>query len=69
MSANDVHFQAYLLEGVVRWNDDRMSAAVAGSKGDSRSYNDSLKMAVAKLHEKVYGQHQDFRPPSKYTGI
>ncbi|CAH3172185.1 unnamed protein product, partial [Porites evermanni] len=43
--ANDVHFQCYLLEGIVRWNEDRALAAMidGGEKSTTSSYSSSLK--------------------------
>jgi len=69
-SANDVHFQSYLLEGIRRWNDDRATAALASSGGDDRSFCDVLKEAANHLSEKVLGHKVDssFRPAKLYTG-
>ena len=70
--ANDVHFQAYLLEGIVRWNEDRAVAAVSSTDGvgDSRSYNDVLKAAANQLSSRLLGRNIDsgFRPANAYTG-
>ena len=70
-AASDVHFQAYLLEGLVRWNSDRATAAVAGNSGDDGNYSDQLKAAVNRLSMKVFGNepYGSFRPADKYTGI
>ncbi|OWF35733.1 hypothetical protein KP79_PYT26070 [Mizuhopecten yessoensis] len=47
-SASDLHFQAYLLEGLVRWNEDRANAAldVTASKQELRSYSGPLRHAT-----------------------
>jgi len=69
MAANDVHFQAYLLEGIVRWNADREEAAARRSTDDSRSFSDQLKAATCQLTRKVLGQSRvDFQPAKAYTG-
>lgn len=67
-SANAVHFQAYLLEGLARWNKDRASAATS-DKG-SGTYSSLLCCAVNKLSESVLNKklHPSFTEPRKYTG-
>ncbi|MEQ2163300.1 hypothetical protein GOODEAATRI_028672, partial [Goodea atripinnis] len=40
-SARDAHFQAYLLEGLMRWNQDRMEEAVRGNS-ELRTYSREL---------------------------
>ena len=71
--ADDVHFQSYLLEGVVRWNEDRAAAAVSSTDdvGDIRSNNDVLKAAVNQLSSRLHGMNIDggFRPVSAYTQV
>ncbi|XP_066554861.1 uncharacterized protein LOC136744559 [Amia ocellicauda] len=52
-SASDVHFQAYLLEGLVRWNADRAVAAVEDAGKLLRSYSGSLQNALGTLSQKV----------------
>ena len=74
MIANDVHFQCYLLEGIVRWNEDRASAAMigGGEKSTTSSYSSSLKYEINRLTKMVlvYGEEQqkNFDHPGKYTG-
>ena len=41
-SANDVHFQSYLLEEIVRWNDERATAALSTSSSDGRSFSGKI---------------------------
>ncbi len=60
-SANDVHFQAYLLEGLMRWNTDR-AAKVVGAR--STSYDSRLVATINTLSEEVLGKPLH----SKYTG-
>lgn len=71
-SASDMHFQAYLLEGLVRWNEDRASSAVTGgtSSQQQQSYSGILKHAVNKLSEEVLGEQlvPGYQQPRKYTG-
>ena len=64
-----MHFQAYLLEGLMRWNDDRMEDAVKGSPS-VRSYGSTLREAVDQLSRKVLGTRWDerYRTPGVYTG-
>ena len=67
-SANDVHFQAFLLEGIYRWNENRMSAAGLEGSGFERCYDSRLKQC-SQLATALYGQ--SFVAPSRpmqYTG-
>ncbi|XP_030202020.1 uncharacterized protein LOC115534878 [Gadus morhua] len=68
-SASDAHFQAYLLEGLMRWNDDRLEDAVKGSPS-VRSYGSTLREAVDQLSRQVLGTCLDerYRTPGAYTG-
>ena len=74
MIANDVHFQCYLLEGIVRWNEDRASAAMIDGceKSPTSSYSSSLKYEINRLTKMVlvYGEEQqkNFDHRGKYTG-
>jgi len=69
---NDVHFQAYLLEGVSRWNEDRAAAAAVSSDTSttSRTYSDVLRAAVNQLIDQLLGERIDsgFHPAKLYTG-
>ena len=69
-SASDAHFQAYLLEGLMRWNDDRMEDAVKGAPS-FRSYGSALREAVGKLSQSALGRCWDerYRTPGAYTGM
>lgn len=71
--ANDLHFQAYLLEGLVRWNEDRATDAIASSsrvEARDRSFSGSLKQAVNERHQKVFGSvlNKNLHSPRPYTG-
>ena len=55
-SASDVHFQAYLLDGLMRWNADRTRAAVSSSESGPESYSGILIQAVNELSEDVLGR-------------
>ncbi|KAL2094650.1 hypothetical protein ACEWY4_009369 [Coilia grayii] len=61
-SASDAHFQAYLLEGLMRWNDDRMEDAVKGAPS-LHCYGSALKEAVDQLSQTVLGRSWDERYP------
>ena len=71
-TANDVHFQAYLLEGLMRWNQDRARAAVSivNRAEPPQSYLVLNRHVVNKLSEEVFGQPlvPNFKGPNKYTG-
>ena len=54
-TASDVTFQAYLLEGMVRWNQDRELQAIDGQPPAERTYNSALKNEVNRLTKLVYG--------------
>ena len=57
-SASDVHFQAYLLDGLMRWNADRQAVSSAVSSTESRPETCSglLIQAVNELSEDVLGK-------------
>ena len=55
-SASDIHFQAYLLDGLMRWNSDRASAAVSITELGPESYSGLLIHAVNELSEDVLGK-------------
>jgi len=69
--ANDVHFQAYLMEGIARWNDDRARAAVSSGTTDFRHFADTLRAATNQLSGQILGDPVDsgFRPANLYTGF
>ncbi|XP_036943223.1 uncharacterized protein LOC119013024 isoform X5 [Acanthopagrus latus] len=69
-SANSLNFQAYLLEGLHRWNQDRGSAALSTTPSPLRSYSGDLLHCVNKNFETLFGKKvaPEFCPPSRYTG-
>ncbi|KAG7500103.1 hypothetical protein JOB18_008713 [Solea senegalensis] len=70
-SASDVHFQVYLLEGLVRWNEDRGRAAVEGGQRSAlRCYRAQLQHAFNQLAQEVKGLKpvDDYTQPRAYTG-
>ncbi|XP_078802180.1 uncharacterized protein LOC105353958 isoform X2 [Oryzias latipes] len=66
--ASDVFFQAYLLDGLARWNEDRAVAATS-DKQQPCSYDHLLRHAANSLSEEVLGQEiVPYTGPRKYTG-
>ncbi|XP_016115196.1 uncharacterized protein [Sinocyclocheilus grahami] len=70
-SANLENFQAYLLEGLERWNEDRAAAAVTHNAPLSlRCYSGSLQHSLNELSQRLLGCSlvQDYSKPGQYTG-
>ncbi|KAL1265440.1 hypothetical protein QQF64_003467 [Cirrhinus molitorella] len=69
-SANSLNFQIYLMEGLLRWNQDRAAAAVAGGGSNLRTYTGELVYSVNENYNKLYGRKlvSSFTPPAIYTG-
>ncbi|KAK9963911.1 hypothetical protein ABG768_005130 [Culter alburnus] len=70
-SANLENFQAYLLEGLERWNEDRAAAAVTHDAPSSlRCYSGSLQHSLNELSQRLLGCSlvQDYSKPGQYTG-
>jgi len=69
-SANSLNLQIYLLEGLLRWNQDRAAAAVAGGSSTLRTYTGELVYSVNENYNKLYGRKliPSFTPPAVYTG-
>ena len=67
-TASDTHFQAYLLDGLKRWNDDRMHQQ--SDKPSTISYSGLERYAVNELSQSVLNERliPEFQPPRKYTG-
>lgn len=65
-----MHYQAYLLEGIVRWNEDRAVAAVEDIGAPrSHTYSSALRHEVNRLNELQYGKDLvSYQDPGKYTG-
>lgn len=68
--ANDVHFQAYVLDGIVRWNRERSIAAIDSPGSTLRSFDQKLLLKENSLRSTVL--HQSTQPayhaPAAYTG-
>ena len=71
-TASDMHYQAYLLEGIARWNSDRGRAMVDGESYRQLNITTPLypTKLVNRLSNMVYGEafDGDYRDPCKYTG-
>nr|CAB3262884.1 uncharacterized protein LOC100184639 [Phallusia mammillata] len=70
-SASGANFQAYLLEGITRWNADRRDAAYDWPEPPTlRTYNVALQDAANQLSIPVLNKPllPTFRAPGKYTG-
>ncbi|KAK7907602.1 hypothetical protein WMY93_016214 [Mugilogobius chulae] len=69
-TANALHFQLYLLEGLNRWNQDRQTAAVASQPSSLLSYAGDLAQSINTNSYKVFGRPliPTFTPPAQYTG-
>lgn len=72
-SANAVNFQAYLIDGIVRWNQDRAEAAIEGcssSKRNLRTFDLRLQEKLNRLSHSIHGKPflPCYRTPAVYTG-
>ncbi|XP_073719234.1 uncharacterized protein [Misgurnus anguillicaudatus] len=66
--ASDTFFQAYLLDGLARWNEDRAVAATTDEQ-QPHSYSHLLRHAANILAEEVMGMKiSPYVGPRKYTG-
>ena len=54
-SANAVNFQAYLLDGITRWNASRSAEALSSSSSELRTFDTRLQEKVNKLHPSLFG--------------
>ncbi|XP_061118069.1 uncharacterized protein LOC133141515 [Conger conger] len=68
--ANAMHFQAFLLDRLVSWNEDRAAAAVEGPAQPLLSYSGHLQHSLNQLSQRVLGQSlvKDYTKPGEYTG-
>ncbi|XP_070188711.1 uncharacterized protein [Littorina saxatilis] len=68
-SAGAVNYQAYLLEGLARWNQDRAAAALPPTK-EPWCYTGLITKGVNQLTDKVLGRKiiPNFKSPLQYTG-
>ncbi|XP_030216065.1 uncharacterized protein LOC115546731 [Gadus morhua] len=69
-SANPWHFQAFLLEGLVRWNEDRAASAAQEGRPLLRTYSGPLQHSLDQLSQRVLGSSlvRDYTKPREYTG-
>lgn len=69
-SANDLHFQMYLLEGLVQWNEARAVADVEGGSRKDICYGGQLQQYANTLSQQLLGLNlaEDFTSPGEYTG-
>ncbi|XP_054483073.1 uncharacterized protein LOC129115871, partial [Anoplopoma fimbria] len=73
--ASAKHFQAFLVDGLVRWNEDRAAAAAPppsaaeGQLGPLHSYSGHLKHVLNQKSQRVLGLQmvKDFTTPAEYT--
>ncbi|XP_034064265.1 uncharacterized protein LOC117541213 [Gymnodraco acuticeps] len=67
--ASAKHFQAFLIDGLVRWNEDR-AAAASGEVEPLHSYSGHLKHVLNQKSQRVLGRQlvKDFTKPAEYTG-
>ncbi|KAM6952075.1 uncharacterized protein PEZ65_009278 [Lycodopsis pacificus] len=76
--ASAKHFQAFLVDGLVRWNEDRAAAAAPppppvaaeGQVGPLHSYSGHLKHVLNQKSQSLLGLQvvKDFTKPAEYTG-
>ena len=69
-SASAVNFQAFLLDGVTRWNASRALAAVDSPPNSLRTFDVRLQDKVNALSQSILEKpvFPNYRPPAKYTG-
>lgn len=65
-----MHFQAFLLDGLVRWNENRAAATVEGPAQPLLSYSGHLQHSLNQLSQSVLGRNlvEDYTKPGVYTG-
>ena len=69
-SASAVNFQAFLLDGITRWNSARSAEAVNAPTYSTRTFDICLQDKLNSLSKSLHGQAMFplYRPPSRYTG-
>ena len=70
LPASAVNFQAFLLDGISRWNASRGLAAIDAPRETTRTFNVRLQERVNSLSQCLHGREMLplYQPPSKYTG-
>ena len=67
-TSSDAHFQAYLMDGLSRWNEDRARQS-AGSTAPPDGYSGLLRHCVNDLSQDVLQTRLlEYECPWKYTG-
>lgn len=64
----DLHFQMYLLKGLVQWNGAHVVAAVEGGSRKDIYYGGQLQQSTNILSQQFMGINLDYTSPGKYTG-
>ena len=69
-AASAINFQAYLLDGLARWNHSRSQAALQHPHQTLHTFDIALQDRVNTLSRSVMGTDvfPQYRPPAKYTG-
>lgn len=68
-SANYVHFQAYLIDGICRWNALRTDPLIGSPMSKVRSFDFELTGRFNDLHAKIFGTpFNEKSRPNKHTG-
>lgn len=73
-AANAVNFQAFLLDGIARWNFSRCEESIQSIEQAEvtqlRTFDVRMQMKINELSTAVYGQRmfQNVQTPMKYTG-
>ena len=70
-SANAANYQAFLLDGIFRWNQDRYAATLTNkAESEPFTYSGHLRASLNVLNHLVYGEllFPSFKPPRAYTG-
>lgn len=69
-SASAVNYQAYLLDGITRWNTSRAAAAINSPSETLRTFDARLKQKINDLSESVHGKKifPNHQPSPEYSG-
>lgn len=55
-SASDVHYQAYLIDGITRWNRDRASTSLGVNTQSMRTFDVALQQKVSTVKNIIHVQ-------------
>ena len=68
-SANYVHYQAYFVDGICRWNAMRKDPSIGSLMSEVGSFDFELTGRFNQLHVEIFGTPFDIKTlPNKYTG-